>query len=199
MWLDRLRADHDDLVAALQAALDAERTDVALDLVCGLAPLWSMRGYYDAQAELFDRALEARRELPKSPPRRTPTRCCGRVYLGFEYGIAADPAELLERLERGEALARSLHDDETLLRALAHWLVVTPYTGDVARAVAASEEALELAERTGQYRMARPDRGVVGHARQRARRRRLARWSWVGPRWRGLAVTATVARSCSRR
>ena len=151
VWLEKLRADHDDLVAALQAALDAELTDAALDLVCGLAPLWSMRGYYDAQAELFDRALK----LGANADTATAAYANALLwsgYLGFEHWTAADPVELVGRLERGEHLARSLGDDETLLRALAHWLVVTPYTGDIARAVSASEEGLELAARTGQYR-----------------------------------------------
>jgi DNA-binding CsgD family transcriptional regulator len=144
-----LRADHDDLVAALQAALDAELAEAALDLVCGLAPLWSTRGYYDAQAELFDRVLKlgANRETAEYA-----NALLWSGYLGFEYGMAADPAELVGRLERGEQLARRLGDDGTLLRALAHWLVVTPYTGDIARASAASEEGLELASRTGHYR-----------------------------------------------
>jgi predicted ATPase/DNA-binding CsgD family transcriptional regulator len=149
VWLELLRADHDDLVAALQAALDTELTDAALDLACGLASLWGMRGYYDAQAQLLDRALKLG-ENTETVAYANALLWSG--YLGFEHIPTADPAVLVERLERGEAIARRLGDDETLLRALAHWLVVTPYTGDIERAVRASAEGLDLAERTGHYR-----------------------------------------------
>jgi predicted ATPase/DNA-binding CsgD family transcriptional regulator len=151
VWLEMLQADHDDLVAALHAALDAALTDAALDLACGLASLWSMRGYYAPQAELLERALKLGANA-ETPTLGYANALLWSGFLGFEHGTAADPAVLLDQLERGEALARGLGDDATLLRALAHWLVVTPYTGDIARAVRASEEGLELAERTGHYR-----------------------------------------------
>ncbi len=60
--------------------------------------------------------------------------------------------ELVDRLQRGEELARALGDDQTLLRALVLRMRSTPYTGDFARAQAASAEGLELAARTSEER-----------------------------------------------
>ena len=125
--------------------------DDAIDLVVGLAPVWSMRGYYGAKEELVEAAIRLGAQhnvetvafvnaLPWS------------AFLGLEWAATVDPAKLATRLQRGEALARRAQDDATLLRALAYWLLVAPFTGDVARAQAASTEGLALAERTGDER-----------------------------------------------
>ena len=151
LWFQTLSADHDDLVGSLKTTLDAGLTDDAIDLVVGLAPVWSMRGYYGAQEELVESAIRLGAEHNVETVAFA-NALLWSAFLGLEWGATVDPAELVTRLQHGEALARRAQDDATLLRALAYWLLVAPFTGDVARAQAASTEGLALAQRTGDER-----------------------------------------------
>ena len=150
-WLNTLRADHDDLVAALETALGLERADEAIDLTAGLLPLWSMRGYYLAQEHLVERAIRAGDAAGiASIAYANVLLWSGR--LGLQLGASVDRDALLDRMRRGEALARELDDTSTVLRALANRMLAVPYTGNVRDAQAASEEGLELAARVADQR-----------------------------------------------
>ena len=149
--LNTLRADHDDLVAALETALGLERADDAIDLASGLLPLWSLRGYYAAQEQLVDRTLRLGAAAgAASIAYATVLLWSGR--LGLQQGATVDREILLSRMQRGETLARELNHTPTILRALAYRMLAVPYTGNVADAKDASDEGLELAERAEEQR-----------------------------------------------
>ncbi len=151
LWLNLLRADHDDLVAALETALGLERADEAIDLVAGLVPLWSTRGYYAAQERLVERTLELGDAAgAASIAFANVLLWSGR--LGLQQGGTVDRDVLVSRMQRGEQLARELNHTATILRALAYRMLAVPYTGNVADANEASEEGLELADRAGEQR-----------------------------------------------
>ena len=150
-WFERLAADHDDLMASLHDAIEEQLSAEALVLAEGLAPLWESRGYHRAHETLLDRVLDLGAQTDDSGIEYADALTWSAV-LGVRHGAAADQAQLLARLERGEELARRLGDDATLLRALECWMAVAPYTGDVERAELASKEGLELAKRNGDER-----------------------------------------------
>jgi DNA-binding CsgD family transcriptional regulator len=150
-WLDIIRANHDDFLGALIAALDAARPEAALDIVVVLAHLWSIRGYYAAEEALFERVLE----IASSTDLATPAYAAALVWsaqLGVQQRPHPEQDVLLARLQHAEDLARQLHDDPTLLRVLIGRMLIAPFTLQLQRASAASTEALELAEHMGDAR-----------------------------------------------
>jgi predicted ATPase len=150
-WLERLTADHDDLIAALDAALDAELADEAIDIAAGLAPLWEARGYAAAYEKLLERTVQLGARSGAATIAHANVLLWSGL-LGLRHHTAVERTELVDRIRRGEELARARHDDRTVLRALTHWMRAMPYTGDLERAHAASSEGLELATRTGEDR-----------------------------------------------
>jgi predicted ATPase/DNA-binding NarL/FixJ family response regulator len=151
IWLERLHGDHDDLAAALEVALDDQGIDDAIDLACALLSLWSMRGYYAAEERLVERTLKSGNDAGRLSVGYA-NLLLWSARLGLQLGATADRAELLDRMRRGEALARTLDDTPTLLRALSFRTLNVTITADVAGAEAASREALDLAARTGEER-----------------------------------------------
>jgi predicted ATPase/DNA-binding CsgD family transcriptional regulator len=150
-WLDVIRANHDDFVGALVAALDAAWPEAALELVVGLAHLWSIRGYYAAQEALFERVLDLARSTDPGTPAYA-TALVWSAQLGVQQRPHPEPDVLLPRLQHGEDLARKLQDDSTLLRALIGRMVIAPFILQIPHATAISTEALELAEHMGDDR-----------------------------------------------
>jgi predicted ATPase/DNA-binding CsgD family transcriptional regulator len=151
IWFERVKADQDDLTAALQHAIDTDMVHEATDLVTGLAPLWDTQGYHAAYEELIETALALGEGLDE-PPARLADALLWSALLGYRHRSALSQDELVDRLRRGEALARSHGDDTAVLRSLASWMLSTPYTLDVGRAEAATEEGLALASRLGEER-----------------------------------------------
>jgi predicted ATPase/DNA-binding NarL/FixJ family response regulator len=144
-WLGVLQANHDDFYGALIAALDAGSPEAALELVVGLAHLWSRRSYYEAQEQLLERALE----LASGTGLATAAYATALVLsaqLGFQQRPHPQRGVLLARLQHGEDLSRDLRDDSALLRALIGRILTAPYTFRIAEATAAANEGLQLAE-----------------------------------------------------
>jgi predicted ATPase/DNA-binding CsgD family transcriptional regulator len=151
LWMAKLTADHDDLTAALQVALEVGLTDEAVDLVVGLAPIWSMRGYFRAQEELLERTLQ-RAAADEVVSAAYANALLWSGLLGLQRGATQEVRVLVDRLGQGEALARQVGDDATRLRALGFTVLSAPYSGDLVRADDASREGLELAARIGDER-----------------------------------------------
>lgn len=148
IWFDRLLADQDDLLAALHAALDGGLTNDALVLADAMAALWESRGYHRAQEVLLDRVLELASATDDTSPAHAHVLVWS-AELGLRLGSRSDRSVLLERIERGEALARAGQDDIGVLRALACWAMVAPFTGDLERAASALKEGLALSSEVG--------------------------------------------------
>lgn len=151
VWIPQLQADHDDLFAALEHALEAKRASDAVTLADGFAPLWSQRGYFAAQEEVLERTLRLADEHAEESVAFADLLLWS-CWLGLQKGATIDRESLLARLARGEALARALGDTRTVLRALAFRMLAVIYTGDIDAACTASAEGLELAARSGEGR-----------------------------------------------
>jgi predicted ATPase/DNA-binding CsgD family transcriptional regulator len=144
-WLAR---SHDRLLNALRCCLEEERVDEALDLLAGLAPIWANRALEPAHRRLFEQTIEMA-ETHGRENGALAEALISSALLGIRV-LAADRRDVfVERLSRGEELARQLGDDERVLRALDCWTRVAPMTGERARALAAISEGLELASRLG--------------------------------------------------
>lgn len=137
--------DRDDLLDALRSAIELGLADDALDLVRGLGSHWDLRGYGPVQEQLVERALELG-ERAGADPSRLANATLWSAYLGLRHSSTRDHDELVERIRAAEDLARSAGDDRAVFHAQNVWLLVTPTTGDVGRAVAAVEEGLRLAD-----------------------------------------------------
>ena len=117
----------------------------------GLAPLWDMHGHPGRarHARLRARGGSAMRRHA-GVRQRGPSWSAG---LGLRQRANVDRSELLDRMARGEQIARDLGDgnQRCCARRLRPGCSAMPYTGD-GGAAAASEEALELAVRLGDER-----------------------------------------------
>jgi predicted ATPase/DNA-binding CsgD family transcriptional regulator len=147
-WWSWLEGAHDCLRIALQACLDAQRGADALDLLTGLAPFWSARASHAAHTALLDRAVGlAQVQGIRSGPLAEALVWSG--LMGLRVLLPENKAEYIERLTRGEELARSLGDSRTILRALHCRISVTAITGEFKRAALAVDEGLAVARRLG--------------------------------------------------
>ncbi len=147
-WWSWLEGAHDCLRIALQACLDAERPADALDLLTGLAPFWSARASHAAHSALLDKAIGlARAQDIRSGQLAEALLWSG--LMGLRVLLPENKAQYVERLTRGEELARSLGDSRMILRALHCRISVCAITGEFKRASLDVAEGLELARRLG--------------------------------------------------
>ena len=105
-WWSWLEGAHDCLRIALQACLDAERAADALDLLTGLAPFWNARASHAAHSALLDKAIG----LAQAQDIRSGQLAEALLWsglMGLRVLLPARKAEYIERLTRGEELARS--------------------------------------------------------------------------------------------
>ncbi len=62
VWLERLEREHDNLLAALDAAWEQKSAEVGLRLCCALAIFWHTRGYLSEGRRWIDQILELNTE-----------------------------------------------------------------------------------------------------------------------------------------
>ncbi len=141
-----VEADRDDLLDALRCAIDLGLADAALDLARGLATHWDLQGYGPVQEQVLERAIELGAHNGADPARLANATLWS-AYLGLRHSSGARPDDLVARIREAERLAASVADDQAAFHAQNVWLLVTPTTGDLAQATAATEEGLRLAER----------------------------------------------------
>jgi predicted ATPase/DNA-binding CsgD family transcriptional regulator len=147
-WWFWLEGAHDCLRIALQACLDAERAADALDLLTGLAPFWNARASHAAHSALLDKAIG----LAQAQDLRSVQLSEALLWsglMGLRVLLPANKAEYIERLTRGEELARSLGDSRMILRALHCRISVCAITGEFERAALDADEGLAIARRLG--------------------------------------------------
>jgi predicted ATPase/DNA-binding CsgD family transcriptional regulator len=143
-----IEADRDDLLDALQAALDHDMAGEALDIARGLGALWDLRGYTPHHDQLLERALVLG-ESAEVDPSRLANAMLWSAFLRLRHTRRADHAELVDRIRTAESLAMSADDDATMFHVQCVWLLAAPFTGDMVQANAAAEEGLRIAERAG--------------------------------------------------
>src|SRR5262249_10210505 len=68
LWLDRLHAEHDNIRAALRAALDGGDVAAALRLSSSLWKFWAVRGHYVEGQRWLDETLRAAAGHPADDP-----------------------------------------------------------------------------------------------------------------------------------
>ncbi len=147
-WWSWLEGAHDCLRIALQACLDAERAADALDLLTGLAPFWNARASHAGHTALLDKAIVlAQAQDIRSGQLAEALLWSG--FMGLRVLLPANKAEYIERLTRGEELARSLGDSRIILRALHCRISVSAITGEFKRAAQDINEGLTVARRLG--------------------------------------------------
>jgi predicted ATPase/DNA-binding CsgD family transcriptional regulator len=147
-WWSWLEGAHDCLRIALQGCLDAQRGADALDLLTGLAPIWNARASHTAHSALLDQAIG----LAQAQDIRSGQLAEALVWsglMGLRVLLPANKAEYIERLTRGEELARSVGDSRVILHALHCRILVTAITREFKRAAQDLDEGLAVAHHLG--------------------------------------------------
>jgi predicted ATPase/DNA-binding CsgD family transcriptional regulator len=145
-WWIWLEGAHDCLRNALQRCLDDGRAAEALDLAAGLAPYWDARAAHSAHSRLLDRAIDLGVESGLQPAALAEALLWSGL-MGIRVLITDRADFYVERLKRGEELARESGDERLLLLAANCRALTTMMTGDVERGLQAVAEGLELARR----------------------------------------------------
>ena len=109
-WLDRLEAEHDNLLAALAFSLEAGDASLGLRLAASLAWFWRLRGHVGQGCHWLRAVLAASGEV------RTPLRVRVLNGLGLLTYTRGEPENPV--LEESLALARELGDEPGLAWAL---------------------------------------------------------------------------------
>ena len=145
VWLERLTADHENLVAALSATPrgDGGVAD-RLRLAAALAPYWVARGHVSLGMEGVRAALAAAGD--RAPPRVRATALNGLGQLAerrgdFESAVAA--------YEEGLSIWRALGEEQSVAGLLSNLGVVAKNRGEFARAKTLTEESLAIHRRLG--------------------------------------------------
>ncbi len=133
VWLERLEAEHDNLRAALQWALEHGAVETALRLSGGLCHFWWTRGHLSEGRRWLHAALTA------SSAYATPLRAKAFFRAGGLAYSQGDYAGAKVLLEDSVALARAFSDEQALALALLTLGNVAADQGDYARSVALYE------------------------------------------------------------
>jgi non-specific serine/threonine protein kinase len=136
-WLAALDAEHDNLRAAIDHALDAEPA-TALALAGSLAWYWYLRGDYDDGAALLAAALSAAGNVPDAARLRALHGAGRLALLQCSYTLAA------ALLDEARSLARTLADPRGEAEAAQLLGSVARERGDYAQARHLHRRSLEL-------------------------------------------------------
>lgn len=140
-WLDRLEAEHNNLRAALQWALDHGQAEIGMELGAGLWHFWYIRSHHHEGVAWLNALLE----LPGDDAHRAQV-LHGLAMLARrtdDYALAERSAEL------GLALCRALADEEGIASNLRVLGFLHYRSGDHANAQALLEECLAIFRRLG--------------------------------------------------
>lgn len=144
-WLDRLETDHDNIRAALTAALAVDDTGTALRLVGALWRFWWLRGYL-SEGRAFAEAAVAQGGGGAGE------RAKALYAAGSLAQDQGDYEPAVPLLEAGLAMAREAGDRAVAALCLNELGFVARDQGDYAQAAALHEEALGLHQAEGDRR-----------------------------------------------
>ena len=143
MWLERLEAEHDNLRAALQWALDTGEPELALQLAGALAPYWYLRSQSSEGHKWFATVLPAR--YTASPVVQAKA-LLGAATLSYQQGDYKQSAFLGEE---SLTLYRQHNDKAGMAHALRALIAVHTDQGNYERGTACMEESLALFRELG--------------------------------------------------
>jgi predicted ATPase len=151
-WDARLRADHDNLVAALATAVAFDDcTELGLRLAASIDRYWHIHGHGAAIARHL-RALCERDGAPRS-------RCAGFALLQSAECAAGRASDGLGAAESALGLARDLDDARLMCLAVRSRSAAEDWLGDSAASLDDARRALEYAMQTDDFAM----RGEAHH------------------------------------
>jgi predicted ATPase/transcriptional regulator with XRE-family HTH domain len=139
-WFERLEAEHDNLRAALQWALDQQEAALALRLATALRDFWEARGYSAEGYRWLAAALAASRDAAVEPALRAQALLAAAWVAHCQSNFRAADVLFGESL----ALFQALGDTASIAAVLARRSVTAFLLGDFSRAVALREEQLAL-------------------------------------------------------
>ena len=153
VWIERLEQEHDNMLAALEWALEdvsdgqvAKRRDIALRLSAALWPFWWMRSHYSEACTFLERTL-ARSEEADASLRAKVFQAGAKVTLHqSDYARAEGLVELSLALYREQGNTRGIVDCLGLLVEIAQ------RRGKMAEAITLSEERVSLMQQLGEPR-----------------------------------------------
>jgi predicted ATPase/class 3 adenylate cyclase len=136
-WLHRLEREHDNLRAALAAALEARNAELPLRFGAALWFFWYQHGHWTEGREWLQRALE--RGAAAAPRLRAQA-----LYGAADLARHQDqPEEAIGACEDALALYREAEDQGGVARALSQLGYIHQFRGDSEAASAALEQALD--------------------------------------------------------
>jgi predicted ATPase/DNA-binding SARP family transcriptional activator/DNA-binding CsgD family transcriptional regulator len=141
VWLDRLEREHDNLRAALRAAVQMQDAEIAMRLGAALWRFWFQRGHLREGRVWLEQALALDREGRYDG---TMLRARALSALGALVWPQGDYARAQELFEASLALRRQLDDPQGVAGCLNNLGNVAQYQGDYARAAACHEESLAI-------------------------------------------------------
>ncbi|SFH53255.1 Predicted ATPase [Actinopolymorpha cephalotaxi] len=97
-WMARLRAEHDNVLAAMRTAVDSGNADLAVRLVAGFSWFWFLEGHRAAASNWTRAALGVPGDAPPGP------RALLLMLAGFGYLTAGDPDACKRSLREALAL-----------------------------------------------------------------------------------------------
>ncbi len=137
-WLERLEAEHDNLRAALQGALDAGEVELAVRLASALARFWDQRSYLSEGRQWLAAALA----LPDTVAPAVQAKALrGAGVLAMRQG---DFAQGASHIEASLVRYRALGDQQGIAFVLANLGAVAAERGDFERGILLTEESLRL-------------------------------------------------------
>lgn len=150
-WLNRLETEHDNLLRALEWALESH-PDRALELAGNLWEFWARRGYTTEGRRWLEQALGRVEALPTEQGdavfRRESLRARALVGLGRLILVQGEDLALaLKRLDQGIALARALGDEGLTAQGLTLRGLGAIFVGDWDTADASTREAVDISQR----------------------------------------------------
>ncbi len=138
-WLNRVEAEHDNLRTALEWALEAKDTEIAVQLAGALGVFWGARGYYGEGREWLDKALSRSSMTASTLRAKALTRAGGLAIAQGDY------LQARALLEDGLALNRQLEDKRGVGETLRVLGWVAYVQDDYPSATLLWEEGLALA------------------------------------------------------
>ena len=142
IWLARLKAEHDNLRAALEWALQSGQPEKAVCIGGQLWDYWMLHGHLSEGRRWLQQALDA--ASPEGqPPAERARALKGAGALAWAQG---DLDAALTLLEQNLAVQRRLGDTRAIAQALSNLSVVLSTRGDYEVAETYAEEGLRVSE-----------------------------------------------------
>ena len=144
-WTERLKAEHDNLRAALSWSISDERAELAWRLAGALFWYWYYGGYWSEGRAWLERALGAAPETVSSSGAPTSEAWIKALHsAGAMACVQGDYAAASPRLEKSAQLRRKLGESSGLAYTLLFLSIATMGRGEVERARALAEESVAL-------------------------------------------------------